>query len=444
MGFSMSGMQGKKILRGSLCAALVFAVALTAASVPAAAAKKRTRRAHHTHFTHKGPVVDRSSYIVVDAATGTVLSEKDPDKKLYPASLSKMMTLYLTFEALENGTLRKNDRIPVSSHAAAQEPSSLALEPGTTIRVEDAILGLATKSANDAAVVLGERLGGSESHFGALMTAKAHQLGMNNSHFVNASGLFNPNQQSSARDMATLGLALIRDYPQHYRYFSTPSFTWAGQQIINHNRLMQTYSGMDGIKTGYVHQSGFNLVASAVRGGRRLVGVIFGGRTTASRNAQMASLLNAGFAQASAARIAANGNPRFDTLGLVMKHDVPEQGDTSAGQDTQDNTHFVEQLRPKSLNTAAIGAKTASVSPAGGSWAIQLGAFGSTVSGMQALQDAKKRLALQSSANARAVVVPLVTNRGTIYRARLMGLDKQGAESACRILKGNCLILAVE
>lgn len=258
------------------------------------------------------PQPDRYGSIVIDAQSGYVLSEKNPDKKLFPASLTKMMTLYLTFEAIEKGTLTKYQRIPVSANAQYQPPSKLGLEAGYSIRVEDGILALVTRSANDAAVVLGEALGGSESRFARLMTFKAQQLGMRNTRFANASGLHDPEQYSSPRDMAILAQALMRDFPRYYRYFSTPSFTYNGITSLNHNKLMATYPGMDGLKTGYVYASGYNLTASAVQNNKRLIGVVFGGRTSASRNSTMRDLLDAGFERMKDPRVLAAIDKRLE------------------------------------------------------------------------------------------------------------------------------------
>lgn len=233
--------------------------------------------------------------IVMDAETGQILSQSNPDKPLHPASLTKVMTLLLAFEALEDGRMAPRDRIRISRHAASMEPSKLGIEPGGTIRVEDAIYAVVTKSANDVAVALAEALGGSEAAFARMMTARARQLGMARTQFLNASGLHHPRQVSSARDMALLARYVIRTYPAYYRYFSTRTFRYDGAVLRNHNRLMETYKGMDGMKTGYIGPSGFNLVASAVRNDRRLIGVVFGGRTAASRNAKMAELLDQGF-----------------------------------------------------------------------------------------------------------------------------------------------------
>ena len=259
---------------------------------------------HHARVRHHGGAgVDAgASYsdIVIDAETGRVVHQTDSDSLRHPASLTKMMTLYLTFQALESGHLTLGQYLPVSENASYQSPSKLGLHAGQHIRVEDAILGLVTLSANDAAVVLGEALGGSEEGFGVLMTRQARALGMTRSFFHNPSGLPDPEQVTTAHDMAVLGDALIHHYPQFYPYFSTDSFTYAGIYHHNHNHLMDRYEGMDGIKTGYIRASGFNLVASAKRDGMRLIGVIFGGHSAVARDNAMAQLLDRSFSLAEA------------------------------------------------------------------------------------------------------------------------------------------------
>lgn len=266
--------------------------------------------------------------LVIDSETGQILSQSNPDKVLYPASLTKIMTLMLAFEAIENGRLDMNSRITISNHASAMPPSKLGLRPGQSIRVEDAVYAIVTKSANDMAAALAEKVGGSESAFVRMMNARALQLGMRSTHFVNASGLHNDNQTTSARDMATLARYMITQHPHYYRYFSKISFSYDGRVYKNHNHLMETYSGMDGMKTGYVRQSGFNLVASAVRGRHRLIGVVLGGRSTQTRNAEMARLLDAGFVAAQrlpalqVATARAPGNAPDDVLRPLRQADV--------------------------------------------------------------------------------------------------------------------------
>ena len=244
------------------------------------------------------PVMARPVYeaILLDAQTGQVLSELNGDISTPPASLTKMMTLYLSFEALKQGRLRLDQPLPVSDYAAGRSPSKLGLMPGEAITVQDLILGVVTKSANDAAVVLAEALGGSEADFAQQMNSKARQLGMNSTVYYNASGLPDTNQRTTARDIARLALSLYQQFPDECRYFSTRLFVFRGQQLRNHNHLLDSYPGLDGIKTGFVNASGFDLAASAVRDGRRLIGVLMGGRSATSRDRQMAALLDQGFA----------------------------------------------------------------------------------------------------------------------------------------------------
>ncbi|MGB6976459.1 MAG: D-alanyl-D-alanine carboxypeptidase family protein [Gammaproteobacteria bacterium] len=240
-------------------------------------------------------VAAQYSSIVIDAQTGQVISEYKADLPNYPASLTKMMTLYLTFEALKHQVITPNTRLIVSRHAAAQKPTKLNLVAGKSVPVHDLILGLVTQSANDAAVVLAERLEGTESAFAKRMTETARAMGMNNTTFFNASGLPNQFQRSTARDLCTLARRLYIDFPQDYRYFATKKFTYRGATHINHNHLMSRFAGMDGIKTGYTDASGYNLAASAVRDNRRVIGVVMGGGSAHARDMKMAALLKAAF-----------------------------------------------------------------------------------------------------------------------------------------------------
>jgi D-alanyl-D-alanine carboxypeptidase len=241
---------------------------------------------------------ERYAAIVTDAETGNALYAASPDELRHPASLTKMMTLYMTFEALREGRLQLGAAIPVSENAAEMPPSRIGLLPGMHLSVEEAILALVTKSANDAAAALGEYLGnGSEDRFAQMMTLKARSIGMSRTVFRNASGLPDAEQVSTARDMALLGRRLMRDFPDRFAYFSTPYFRFRGRVAFNHNRLLQEYDGTDGIKTGYVNDSGFNLVASARREGVRLVAAVFGGRTGRERDRHMMALLDQGFTQ---------------------------------------------------------------------------------------------------------------------------------------------------
>ena len=240
-----------------------------------------------------GPVYEA---IVLDAETGQVLRQLNPDAVTYPASLTKMMTLYLTFEALNQGRLKLDQYLPVSAAAAAHSPSKLGLQPGQAVTVRDLILGIVTKSANDAAAVLAEGLGGgSEAGFAVMMTQRAQQLGMTRTHYANASGLPDPEQLTTARDVARLALALYHDFPREYRYFSVTKFDFNGEIVNGHDHMLGWYPGADGIKTGFTVASGYNLATSAVQNGRRLIGVILGGRSIRGRDESMAQMLDLGF-----------------------------------------------------------------------------------------------------------------------------------------------------
>jgi len=241
----------------------------------------------------------RSTSLVVDANTGTVLQSKGADDPVYPASLTKMMTLYMTFELIEMGRLSYSSKIRMTEEGAAAAPSKLDLKPGEELTVLDAIKALVTKSANDVAIALGQHIAGSEVNFARLMTRKARELGMSKTTFRNASGLPDPDQVTTARDMVTLGLRLQDDFPRHYRLFATRTFAFGGKTYRNHNGLLARYHGTDGIKTGYTRASGFNLVSSVRRDGKHVVAAVFGGKTARIRNARMQSLITAALPKAS-------------------------------------------------------------------------------------------------------------------------------------------------
>jgi D-alanyl-D-alanine carboxypeptidase len=271
---------------------------------PAAAHYAAHRVSHGTHERHKHEESDTPRYadIVLDANSGKVLHADQADELRHPASLTKVMTLYLLFEKLESGAFRLDSQIPVSEHASEQAPTKLGLKPGQTIEVEDAIRGLVTKSANDAAVAVAEAIGGSEHDFAEMMTAKAHALGMTRTVYHNASGLPSDEQVTTARDQAILGRAIQDRFPHYYRYFSTPSFTWQGETVRNHNHLLGRVDGMDGIKTGYTQASGFNLVASVRRDDRHIVAVVLGGTSAGARDSRMRGLIEDYIGNAAAQR----------------------------------------------------------------------------------------------------------------------------------------------
>src|SRR6478752_489605 len=280
-------------LRACVLGLVTFTTAIIITSDNAEARRYRHRHYARHHVTH----VARESYspqfasIIVDGNSGATLSSNNPDGIRHPASLTKIMTLYLLFEQLERGKLKLESELDVSAYASQQAPTKLGLKPGQTIRVEDAIKGLVTRSANDASVVIAEAISGDEDDFAKLMTSKARALGMSKTVYRNANGLPNDEQVTTARDQATLGRAIQDRFPRYYRYFATSVFNYRGQSIRNHNRLLGNVEGVDGIKTGYTRASGFNLVSSMRRGNRHLVGVVLGGRSGGSRDSIMRNLL---------------------------------------------------------------------------------------------------------------------------------------------------------
>jgi D-alanyl-D-alanine carboxypeptidase len=272
----------------------VFGVVTLAAAVVFTGGAANARSYRHRHYAHHEEQESYSpafSSIIVDGNSGATLSASNPDAPRHPASLTKIMTLYLLFERLDAGKMKLDTEMEVSEHASEQAPTKLGLRPGQTIRVEDAIKGLVTRSANDAAVVIAEAIGGDEDDFAKQMTRKARALGMTRTVYRNASGLPDDDQVTTARDQSTLGRAIQDRFPRYYRYFSTAEFNYHGQTIRNHNHLIGSVEGVDGIKTGYTRASGFNLVTNMVRGNRHLVGVVMGGRSGSSRDAIMRNLL---------------------------------------------------------------------------------------------------------------------------------------------------------
>lgn len=444
------------------------------------------------HAAKKGN--EKYASLVMDADTGVILSSRYADSPRHPASLAKMMTLLLVFDALERGDLKLKDRIYISKTAAAQQPSKLGLPIGSTIRVEDAVLSLVTKSANDIAVAVAEHIGGTESRFALQMTRRAQDIGMTRTTFKNASGLPDSRQVTTARDMAKLASYILNRYPHYYGYFSTRTFTYQGKTYRNHNRLMESYKGMDGFKTGYINASGFNLVASARRDGRRLIGIVFGGRSTATRNSHMAEILDAGFRQVvknpSGPVIAANTisrpplparKPGLLVAQSIMQPPAPA-GETLSPQQAQvlatpaDDDNVVRQLvriQPtlqsgdfdeltgqgdfdpavtkrletgmlamavhKSKDTAAVLTPVV-LPPAEQHWAVQIGAFNSRVATDDALRRATQALPAALK-KAQPLVVPLRSGQSLLFRARLSGLSQQEAVSACRYLR-DCITIA--
>jgi D-alanyl-D-alanine carboxypeptidase len=298
---------------GLRCCVIGLAASVAALIITSGAADARHHRRIRVHYVHRTEHVHHAraeeyspptASIVVDGNTGQVLQASNPDALRHPASLTKIMTLYLLFERLDAGKIKLDTPLKVSQHAADQDPTKLNLKPGQTIPVEDAIKGVVTRSANDAAVTIAENIGGSEDNFAKLMTQKAHALGMSRTTYVNASGLPDDDQITTARDQALLGRAIQERFPRYYKYFSTPSFVFHGETIRNHDHLLGEVEGVDGIKTGFTRASGFNLVTSVHRDGRYVVGVVLGGRSAFERDAHMRELLGDHIKEASLRRTA--------------------------------------------------------------------------------------------------------------------------------------------
>jgi len=365
----------------------------------------------------------RYAAIVVEFESGEVLHETNADTRNHPASLTKMMTLYMLFEALRDGRVKPDQALKVSRRAAGMPNSKLGLKRGETISVDDAILALVTKSANDVAVVIAESLAESEIEFAQKMTAKAKALGMTRTSFRNASGLYNRGQLSTARDMATLARALIRDFPERYPSFATRKFRYNGRVYRNHNRLLRNYAGADGMKTGYIRASGYNLAASARRDGTRLVAVLFGGKSSKRRDRQVASLLDRGFRKLSDPIYLPNG-------GMVKQDILPPAG------------------KPQVLAAAAVQRREAVAAQARvfdveRIWGVQVGAFYSYGPAKKAAEAAAGRLP-ELFADASIAITNVKGQNGKIYRARLLGMSETHARTTCQRLKAlrtDCLVV---
>ena len=312
--------------------ACTFGLATVATVVLFTSDSADARRYRHRHYARHHEAQESYSpafsSIIVDGNSGATLSASNPDASRHPASLTKIMTLYLLFERLDAGKMKLDTEMEVSEHASEQAPTKLGLRPGQTIRVEDAIKGLVTRSANDAAVVIAEAIAGDEGDFAKMMTRKARTLGMTRTVYRNASGLPDDDQVTTARDQSTLGRAIQDRFPRYYRYFSTTAFNYHGQSIRNHNHLLGSVEGVDGIKTGYTRASGFNLVTSMRRGNRFLVGVVMGGRSGGSRDAIMRNLLAENLEKAATRRTVAAITERGPSDATT---DVAEADDASQG-----------------------------------------------------------------------------------------------------------------
>jgi D-alanyl-D-alanine carboxypeptidase len=400
----------------------------------------------------------RYAAIVVDAESGEVLFARRADNPRYPASITKVMTLYMTFEALADGRIKPDDMITVSPRAASQPPSKLGLAAGQRISVDDAIRSLAVRSANDIAVAIAEHVGGSEARFAAMMTLRAQELGMTQSRFVNPHGLPDSRQISSARDLAILSRAVMRDYPQYYHYFGQHHWVYNGRQYGNTNGLLHSGNGYDGIKTGFTNASGYNLAASAVRDGRRIITVVLGGRSSRSRNDHVAELMNTGFEverRRAAGESIQVAQAFFESRGYGVGSSTPTGPVQYAsvetfGSDSQPESTTAVAFTSAPANTAGVTAspsftaalngapsQQAALRPAreaeparqSGTWAVQVGAFRDRTVADNWLTEVNRRFRTQFTGAERAV-----QTAGEWYRSRFTGLTEDSARAACAAL----------
>ena len=448
------------IRRGLLSLMLILALAMVPTTQPLVA---------------QSPENTRYAAIVVDAESGEVLFARHADSRRYPASITKVMTLYLAFEALTEGKVKLDDVITVSPRAASQPPSKLGLAAGQTITLDDAMKATAVRSANDMAMAIAEHVGGSQDRFAARMTLKARELGMTQTRYVNPNGLPDARQVTSARDLAILARAVMRDYPQYYRYFGLHDWVYEGRDYRNTNGLLRTEPGYDGMKTGYTNASGYNLAASAVRDGRRLITIVLGGRSTASRNSHVAALMDTGF---EVERLRRTGQPiqvaqaYFEQkgFGIGPENSGPVQYADASGEDDDSGVSSTavtyaslpsappEPTRvtpapseprtvaallregPADVTASLNGAPAVRSAPprqparetvreAAGRWAVQVGAFRDETVARDWLTEVNRRFRSQFTAAERTV-----QNAEGWYRSRFTGMTEQAAQSACAAL----------
>ena len=351
------------------------------------------------------------SSIMIDAYSGKVLSASNADELRYPASLTKLMTLYITFGELESGRLKMTDKLKVSRTAANRSPSRLGLKPGLKISVHDAVMALIIKSANDCATVLAEGIGYSEENFAKTMTKVARELGMKNTTFKNASGLPNRAQKTTARDMAILGAAIYHHYPQYYKLFSERSFTWQGRKYYTHNHLLKNFKGTDGMKTGFTNAAGYNIITSAERDGNRVIAVTMGHNTLRQRDQKVAGMMSRGLQKLALA----------DNIEKPVLY-AESQTDRSA-EKTVASEEQTDEAR----------------------WGIQVGAFSNYAKARNYAIKIRRGLKSGYIKNARIDIEATAKGAAIVYRSKLVGLDKNQADKTCNHLKKenkSCIVVA--
>jgi D-alanyl-D-alanine carboxypeptidase len=396
------------------------------------------------------------SDMVIDANSGAVLHATNIDEPRYPASLAKMMTLYIVFDMVEKKRLSLDTPLTISEYDASASPSKLGLKPGDAITVDNAIKALVTASANDVARAIAENLGGDEDKFARYMTWQARKLGMRATTFRNASGLPDPEQTSTARDYITLSLRLHDDFPQYFKVFKTAYFTYGRARYRNHNGLLFNFQGSDGIKTGYTHLSGFNLAASVHRNGRHVIGVIFGGRSVGDRNARMRQLLTAGLAKGAtqitrrpahaSEQVAAKASRPATTVVKVVKQAQVETKSAKAA--TRVTLASAEPQVPAAADSAAVVPATAPA-PArqgAGPFEVQVGSYASESEARQELGTVIGAAADVVQGHA-PVSITYTTAAKTWYRARFAGFDRPAADQTCLALKNrhfDCIVMRAD
>ncbi len=386
-------------------------------------------------------VAAKYAAIVIEEHSGKVLFARNADQARYPASLTKIMTLYLLFEELEARRVGMDTRMRVSKTAAGRSPSKLYLQQGQSVAVRDAIYALITKSANDVATVVAEHLSGTERDFAKRMTRKARALGMTRTTFRNASGLPHSKQKTTARDMARLGIAIRRDFPQYFGFFSTKSFRWKGKRFGNHNKLLSSYQGTDGIKTGYINASGFNLLATVERRGVRLVGAVFGGRTGRTRDAHMVQILDKSFKRAKPADIQTqltSAGPRIRVIPKSLPTPIAEPKSLPVAPPPRTTSSTSIDVALAGEAASLDGGKLADdgggqIAALPTSWSVQVGSFARRVNAHKAAAQARR-----AARDVLGVVPARLTmvTRGNIplWRVRFHNLDETQARSACAVL----------
>ena len=394
----------------------------------------------------------KDAYLILDATSGRELVADRADELRHPASLTKLMTIYLAFSALDSGRLSLGDALPVSINALNAPPTKIGLPPSGAVNVRDAIMALVTRSANDAAVVIAEALGGDEASFAQLMTRKARQLGMSSTVYRNASGLPNREQVTTARDLARLAFALMRDFPHYYAIFSVQSYPYHGRILENHNRMLLSYEGADGLKTGYTVASGFNLVMSAMRDNRRLIGVVMGGDSASQRDRMMADLMDYGFTTAQSMRLSAwtsirkPASARYTAVNfdpsLVIPETTPRLVATAPpalapAAPPPGQASFTDQrvAGPAVPPPAPAPAAAATGGPPIGSWVIQVGSFNDSQAAQLALERASSALPDSMRSAAAATVDEVQMANKSFHRARLANLSQAQAVDGCKQLE---------